>query len=59
MACKEAKGRVFEQALSPLWFHSILTVTLRAWLNDLQDQNFSEFEENPCGLPTVVTLNVK
>ena len=30
-----------------------------AWLNDLQDQNFSEFEEKPCGLPTVVTLNVK
>ena len=30
-----------------------------AWLNDLRDQNTSEFEENTCGLPTVVTLNVK
>lgn len=29
MACKEAQGRVFEQTLSPLWFHSILTVTVR------------------------------
>ena len=29
IACKEAQGRVFEQTLSPLWFHSTLTVTVR------------------------------